>query len=52
MLKRSNCVAHEAVNNSSMKARGLDINGVGTVDCARHGFKRPVSMGPLGGWER
>ncbi|KAG6836119.1 hypothetical protein H0H93_011191 [Arthromyces matolae] len=44
---KSTCVSHNAVNNPDKEARGLAASGVGTVDCARHDFKRPRSVGDL-----
>ncbi|KAG6836052.1 hypothetical protein H0H93_011949 [Arthromyces matolae] len=44
---KSTCVSHNAVDNPDKKARGLSATGVGTVDCARHDFKRPNGVGDL-----
>ncbi|KAG6819543.1 hypothetical protein H0H93_010895 [Arthromyces matolae] len=44
---KSTCVAHNAVNNPDKQAQGLSATGVGTVDCARHDFKRPNGVGDL-----
>ena len=49
----SKCVAHDAVNTAdTKKSHGVETTGIGTVDCARHGMKRPRSMGPLQKGER
>ncbi|KAF8439266.1 hypothetical protein L210DRAFT_3646022 [Boletus edulis BED1] len=45
---RSSCSGHSAVNAADSKsAAGLAATGVGTVDCARHGFKLPGGVGDL-----
>ncbi|KAG6849154.1 hypothetical protein H0H93_010910 [Arthromyces matolae] len=49
---KSTCVSHNAVNNPDKQARGLSATGVGTVDCARHDFKRPNGVGDLQFGER
>ncbi|KAG1872264.1 hypothetical protein F4604DRAFT_1881048 [Suillus subluteus] len=44
---------HNAVNLADTKAsRGLAATGTGTIDCARHNFKRPNSVGDLQKGER
>ncbi|KAJ7576448.1 hypothetical protein C8J56DRAFT_800049, partial [Mycena floridula] len=49
----SKCVSHDAVNSADTKdTRGLAATGVGAVDCTRHDFKLPTSMGDLQVGER
>ncbi|KAJ7598527.1 hypothetical protein C8J56DRAFT_769409 [Mycena floridula] len=49
----SKCVSHDAVNNADTKdTRGLVVTGAGAVDCTRHDFKLPASMGDLQFGER
>ncbi|KAG1746445.1 hypothetical protein EDB19DRAFT_1894208 [Suillus lakei] len=51
--ERSTCSSHNAVNLADTKAsRGLAATGTGTIDCARHNFKRPNSVGDLQKGER
>ncbi|KAG1778278.1 hypothetical protein EV702DRAFT_1026696 [Suillus placidus] len=46
--EKSTCVSHNAVNLAETKnSRGLTATGAGTVDCARHNFKRPCAVGNL-----
>ncbi|KAG5223262.1 CxC2 domain-containing protein [Salix suchowensis] len=41
-VEKSSCVSHKAVNDADKRpAKGLLVNGVGTVECTRHDFKRP-----------
>ncbi|KAG0703197.1 hypothetical protein DFH29DRAFT_981987 [Suillus ampliporus] len=50
---KSTCSSHNAVNLADMKAScGHVATGVGTIDCARHNFKRPNSFGDLQKGER
>lgn len=52
-LQRSTCTSHSAVNSVDKRdARGVDATGVVAVDCARHSFKRPCSVGDLQKGER
>ncbi|KAF9487007.1 hypothetical protein BDN71DRAFT_1485393 [Pleurotus eryngii] len=52
-VKKSSCVSHKAVNDADKHpARGLVVNGVGTVECTRHDFKHPLSVGDLQHGER
>ncbi|KAJ7114174.1 hypothetical protein C8R43DRAFT_1091380 [Mycena crocata] len=46
-LKRSTCVAHDAVDKPDRESRGTASSGIGAVDCARHNMKRPNAMGDL-----
>ena len=49
----STCHSHDAVKLANKKgAEGLAATGVGTVDCSRHGMKRPCSVGDLQKGER
>lgn len=49
----STCVAHKAVNDAETRqSDGLAATGLGTCDCARHDFKRPVAVGDLQKGER
>ncbi|KAG1744823.1 hypothetical protein EDB19DRAFT_1894525 [Suillus lakei] len=49
----SSCSSHDAVNLADTRvSRGLAATGAGTVDCARHNFKRPCSVGDLQKGER
>ncbi|KAG1726114.1 hypothetical protein EDB19DRAFT_1897694 [Suillus lakei] len=42
------CSSHDAVNLADTRvSRGLAATGAGTVDCARHNFKWPCSVGDL-----
>ncbi|KAG1718728.1 hypothetical protein EDD22DRAFT_983515 [Suillus occidentalis] len=51
--EKSTCSSHSAVNLADTRAsRGLAATGAGTVDCARHNFKRPCSVGDLQKGER
>ncbi|KAG1871548.1 hypothetical protein F4604DRAFT_1881169 [Suillus subluteus] len=51
--EKSTCSSHSAVNLADTRAsHGLAAMGVGTVDCARHNFKRPCSVGDLQKGER
>ncbi|KAG1845269.1 hypothetical protein C8R48DRAFT_750776 [Suillus tomentosus] len=44
----SSCSSHNAVNLADTRvSRGLAATGAGTIDCARHNFKRPCSVGDL-----
>ncbi|KAJ7262384.1 hypothetical protein C8J57DRAFT_1183875 [Mycena rebaudengoi] len=45
--ERSHCVAHDAVDKPDKEARGTAASGIGAVDCARHNFRRPLSVGDL-----
>ncbi|KAG1843694.1 hypothetical protein C8R48DRAFT_618502 [Suillus tomentosus] len=46
--EKSSCSNHNAVNMAETKlSQGLAATGVGTVDCARHNFKRPNGVGDL-----
>lgn len=52
-VEKSSCVSHKAVNDADKRpAKGLIVNGVGTVECTRHDFKRPLSVGDLRYGER
>ncbi len=52
-VEKSSCVSHKAVNDADKRpAKGLLVNGVGTVECTRHDFKRPLSVGDLRHGER
>lgn len=51
-FKKSTCVSHDAVDKPDREARGLAASGAGTVDCARHNFKRPNGVGDLQKGER
>ncbi|KAJ8700507.1 hypothetical protein PTI98_003522 [Pleurotus ostreatus] len=52
-VEKSSCVSHKAVNDADKcPAKGLAVNGVGTVECTRHDFKRPLSVGDLRYGER
>ncbi|KAF8138624.1 hypothetical protein EV363DRAFT_1394065 [Boletus edulis] len=45
---KSSCSGHTAVNTADTKSTtGLAATAVGTVDCARHGFKLPGGVGDL-----
>ncbi|KAF9458821.1 hypothetical protein BDZ94DRAFT_1172825 [Collybia nuda] len=44
---RSTCMSHDAVDKPDREARGLAASGAGTIDCARHDFKRPNGVGDL-----
>ncbi|KAG1903738.1 uncharacterized protein F5891DRAFT_947152 [Suillus fuscotomentosus] len=49
----SSCSSHNAVNLADTRvSRGLAATGAGTIDCARHNFKRPCSIGDLQKGER
>ncbi|KAG2738757.1 hypothetical protein P692DRAFT_20757584, partial [Suillus brevipes Sb2] len=51
--EKSTCSSHSAVNLADTKAsHGLAATGAGTIDCARHNFKRPNSVGDLQKGER
>jgi hypothetical protein len=53
VVQRSTCTSHNAVNDANTRdSRGKDATGVGAVDCARHGMKRPCSVGDLQKGER
>ncbi|KAG1800700.1 hypothetical protein EV424DRAFT_1474813 [Suillus variegatus] len=44
----SSCSSHNAVNLADSRvSHGLAATGAGTIDCARHNFKRPCSVGDL-----
>ncbi|KAG1741401.1 hypothetical protein EDD22DRAFT_786709, partial [Suillus occidentalis] len=46
--EKSTCTSHNAVNLAETKnSHGLAATGAGTVDCARHNFKRPCAVGDL-----
>ncbi|KAG1729676.1 uncharacterized protein EDB91DRAFT_1085702 [Suillus paluster] len=46
--EKSTCVSHSAVNLAETKnSHGLAATGAGTVDCARHNFKWPCTVGDL-----
>ncbi|KZP10423.1 hypothetical protein FIBSPDRAFT_758379 [Athelia psychrophila] len=50
---RSTCVKHHTVNDANTgRFSNLASSGIGTVDCARHMFKRPNSVGDLQKGER
>ncbi|KAK7443180.1 hypothetical protein VKT23_015778 [Stygiomarasmius scandens] len=50
---KSTCNDHNALKQASMKGgKGTASTGIGTVDCARHDMKRPVSLGDLQKGER
>ncbi|KAF9490476.1 hypothetical protein BDN71DRAFT_1523131 [Pleurotus eryngii] len=52
-VEKSSCVSHKAVSEADKRlARGLVVNGVGTVECTQHDFKRPLSVGDLRYGER
>ncbi|KAF9487933.1 hypothetical protein BDN71DRAFT_1478250 [Pleurotus eryngii] len=52
-IEKSSCVSHKAVNDADKRpAKGLVVNGVGTVECTRHDFKRLLSVGDLRYGER
>lgn len=47
-MQKSMCTSHNAVNQADTRDTcGVDSTGVGAVDCARHNFKRPCSVGDL-----
>ncbi|KAG1887397.1 uncharacterized protein F5891DRAFT_1132270 [Suillus fuscotomentosus] len=49
----SSCSSHNAVNLADSRvSRGLAATGASTIDCARHNFKRPCSVGDLQKGER
>ncbi|KAG1847185.1 hypothetical protein DFJ58DRAFT_717237 [Suillus subalutaceus] len=51
--EKSTCSSHSAVNLADTRAsRGLAAMGAGTIDCVRHNFKRPCSVGDLQKRER
>ncbi|KAG2029346.1 hypothetical protein BDR03DRAFT_936849 [Suillus americanus] len=51
--EKSTCSSHSAVNLADTRAScGLAATGAGTIDCARHNFKRPCSVGDLQKGER
>ncbi|KAF7322140.1 CxC2 domain-containing protein [Mycena kentingensis (nom. inval.)] len=50
--EKSTCVSHDAVNEPDRESRGTASSGMGTVDCARHNFKRPNAVGDLQKGER
>ncbi|KAJ3007171.1 hypothetical protein NUW54_g3646 [Trametes sanguinea] len=51
--KHSQCNNHNAIKLANSKdSSHLAATGVGTVDCARHGMKRPASVGDLQKGER
>ncbi|KAF8834862.1 hypothetical protein BDN67DRAFT_992573 [Paxillus ammoniavirescens] len=46
--EKSSCLSHNAVNMADTKStKGLAATGVGTVECARHNFKRPCGTADL-----
>lgn len=48
VLQKSTCSSHNTVNMADTKqSQGLAATGVGTVNCARHNFKRPNGVGDL-----
>ncbi|KAG1885233.1 hypothetical protein F4604DRAFT_1918904 [Suillus subluteus] len=49
----SSCSSHNVVNLADSRvSRGLAATGAGTIDCARHNFKQPCSVGDLQKGER
>ncbi|KAH7906735.1 hypothetical protein BJ138DRAFT_1219206 [Hygrophoropsis aurantiaca] len=51
--EKSTCAGHKAVNLADTKdSWGKAATGIGTVDCARHNFKLPTSVGDLQKGER
>ncbi|RDX48568.1 hypothetical protein OH76DRAFT_1456274 [Lentinus brumalis] len=51
--KHTHCNNHNAVKLANLKNGALlAATGVGAVDCARHGFRRPASIGDLQKGER
>ncbi|KAG1898331.1 uncharacterized protein F5891DRAFT_1129534 [Suillus fuscotomentosus] len=49
----SSCSSHNAVNLADTRvSRGLAATGAGTINCARHNFKQPCSVGDLQKGER
>lgn len=47
------CNNHDAIKSASARGgKGIDVSGVGTVECSRHDMKRPVSVGDLQKGER
>ncbi|KIJ10189.1 hypothetical protein PAXINDRAFT_164291 [Paxillus involutus ATCC 200175] len=45
---KSSCSSHNAVNMANTKStKRLAVTGVGTVECARHNFKRPCGTADL-----
>ncbi|KAF9559266.1 hypothetical protein CPC08DRAFT_611227, partial [Agrocybe pediades] len=50
--KPSTCSNHTAVNNDHIAKPGLSASGCAVVDDARHGLKRPCSVGDLQKGER
>ncbi|KAG1887678.1 hypothetical protein F4604DRAFT_1877515 [Suillus subluteus] len=49
----SSCSSHNAVNLANSRvSRGLAATGAGTINCARHNFKWPCSVGDLQKGER
>jgi len=52
-MQRSNCVSHDAVNSADTKdTQGCVVTGLGAIDCARHDFRWPNSVGDLQADER
>lgn len=44
-LKSSGCHDFKAIRDANtISGKRVATNGIGTVDCIRHGLKRPVSM--------
>ncbi|KAG0693225.1 hypothetical protein DFH29DRAFT_985543 [Suillus ampliporus] len=53
IIRSRSCSSHDAVNLADTRvSRGLAATGAGTVDCARHNFKRPCSVSDLQKGER
>lgn len=52
-MSSNHCNNHDAVKLATLKnSAGLAATGVVSVDCARHGMKRPCSTGDLQKGER
>jgi hypothetical protein len=53
LFQPSSCVSHDAVTSADTKeVHGCSVTGVGAVDCSRHEFRRPNSVGDLQKGER
>ncbi|KAL0955398.1 hypothetical protein HGRIS_001645 [Hohenbuehelia grisea] len=53
IVQRSTCQAHKAITQAETRnSTGLAATGAGTIDCIRHDFKCPSSVGDLQVGER